>query len=184
MGGHWCPTAQPPPASSALLVGLRDLYDARGVAHYGSTITGYSGSRNRRGYKTRSIPIEHARAQVVRVTRRQPVCESSRRVGRLRGHRLAGARTRTHSRHNDHLWRATGRGSAAGPPRPRHQPAFDSAEANPRDAPPSVPEALEVLGRKSVLVDGRSRNRSVRSSEKMHRNWSWVCIDRRSSEPV
>ena len=24
MGGHWCPTAQPPPASSALLVGLRD----------------------------------------------------------------------------------------------------------------------------------------------------------------
>ena len=133
MGGHWCPTAQPPPASSALLVGLRDLYDARGVAHYGSTITGYSGSRNRRGYKTRSIPIEHARAQVVRVTRRQPVCESSRRVGRLRGHQLAGARTRTHSRHNDHLWRATGRGSAAGPPRPRHQPAFDSAEANPRD---------------------------------------------------
>ena len=133
MGGHWCPTAQPPPASSALLVGLRDLYDARGVAHYGSTITGYSGSRNRRGYKTRSIPIEHARAQVVRVTRRQPVCKSSRRVGRLRGHRLAGARTRTHSRHNDHLWRATGRGSAAGPPRPRHQPAFDSAEANPPD---------------------------------------------------
>ena len=98
-----------------------------------TTITGYSGSRNRRAYTTRSIPIEHARAQVVRVTRRQPVCESSRRVGRLRGHRLAGARTRTHSRHNDHLWRATGRGSAAGPPRPRHQPAFDSAEANPRD---------------------------------------------------
>ena len=98
-----------------------------------TTITGYSGSRNRRAYTTRSIPIEHARAQVVRATRRQPVCESSRRVGRLRGHRLAGARTRTHSRHNDHLWRATGRGSAAGPPRPRHQPAFDSAEANPRD---------------------------------------------------
>ena len=24
MGGHWCPTAQPPPASDALLVGLRD----------------------------------------------------------------------------------------------------------------------------------------------------------------
>ena len=24
MAGHWCPTAQPPPASSALLVGLRD----------------------------------------------------------------------------------------------------------------------------------------------------------------
>ena len=102
-------------------------------SQFGSTITGYSGSRNRRGYGSRSIPIEHARAQVVQVTRRQPVCESSRRVGRLRGHRLAGARTRTHSRHNDHLWRATGRGSAAGPPRPRHQPAFDSAEANPRD---------------------------------------------------
>ena len=133
MGGHWCPTAQPPPASSALLVGLRDFYGTGALGNYGSTITGYSGSRNRRGYKTRSIPIEHARAQVVRVTRRQPVCKSSRRVGRLRGHRLAGARTRTHSRHNDHLWRATGRGSAAGPPRPRHQPAFDSAEANPRD---------------------------------------------------
>ena len=103
----------------------------RVLAHH--SITGYSGSRNRRAYTTRSIPIEHARAQVVRATRRQPVCESSRRVGRLRGHRLAGARTRTHSRHNDHLWRATGRGSAAGPPRPRHQPAFDSAEANPRD---------------------------------------------------
>ena len=43
-------------------------------------------------------------------------------------------------------------------------------------APPSVPEALEVLGRKSVPVDGRSRNGSVRSSEKMHRNRGWVCI--------
>ena len=159
MGGHWCPTAQPPPASSALLVGLRDDDESGYVCawrpHHGllrppsgarvrsrsrsrsrahrDSITGYSGSRNRRGQGTRSIPIEHARAQVARVTRRQPVCESSRRVGRLRGHRLAGARTRTHSRHNDHLWRATGRGSAAGPPRPRHQPAFDSAEANPRD---------------------------------------------------
>ena len=78
-------------------------------------------------------PIAHARAQVARVTRRRPAREGARRVGRLRGHQLAGARTRTHSRHNDHLWRATGRGSAAGPPRPRPQPAFDSAEANPLD---------------------------------------------------
>ena len=133
MGGHWCPTAQPPPASDALLVGLRDDDESGTVCASAAASTGYSGSRNRRAYTTRSIPIEHARAQVARVTRRRPAREGSRRVGRLRGHRLARARTRTHSRHNDHLWRATGRGSAAGPPRPRHQPAFDSAEANPRD---------------------------------------------------
>ena len=32
MGGHWCPTAQPPPASSALLVGLRDDDESGDVA--------------------------------------------------------------------------------------------------------------------------------------------------------
>ena len=126
-----------------------------------TTITGYSGSRNRRAYTTRSIPIEHARAQVVRATRRQPVCESSRRVGRLRGHRLAGARTRTHSRHNDHLWRATGRGSAAGPPRPRHQPAFDSAEANPPDTQ-TLTDFLMCLRRTSCNAPLRTLPRMSR----------------------
>ena len=130
------------PVVGAAGIRLRELFATLGAkAGFigGSTASmspprrGYSGSRNRRAHKTRAIPIEHPHAQVARVTRRQPVCESSRRVGRLRGHRLAGARTRTHSRRNDHLWRATGRGSAAGPPRPRHQPAFDSAEANPLD---------------------------------------------------
>ena len=54
--------------------------------------------------------------------------------------------------------------------RRQHVQKVRAGDVDEHVAPPSVPEALEVLGRKSVPVDGRSRNWSVRSSEKMHRN--------------